>query len=185
MKNVPANVLPPLATVAELADYLEQPVDRVEARCRGAAASLARAWETAAPTTSEEIAAFYRTADAYLYDLTWWHALQEDDSALVQWRALETALAHRGRDALDFGGGIGSLGLLLAQQGLAVTLAEINPALRDYARWRFARRGLKARFLDPGAIPVGKFDFVSAVDVIEHLPEPRAVLAQLAAALRP
>ncbi|MDS4021783.1 MAG: mycofactocin biosynthesis glycosyltransferase MftF [Candidatus Competibacter sp.] len=185
MKNVPANVLPPLATVAELAGYLAQPLDRVEARCRGAAASLAQAWRVAAPATPGDVAAFYRKIDHYLYDLTWWHALQEDDSALVQWRALETALAHRARAALDFGSGIGSLGLLLAQQGLAVTLAEINPLLRDYARWRFDRQGLKARFLEPSAIPVGEFDFVSAVDVIEHLPEPRAVLAQLAAALRP
>jgi 2-polyprenyl-3-methyl-5-hydroxy-6-metoxy-1,4-benzoquinol methylase len=68
-----------------------------------------------------------------------------------------------------------------------VTLAEINPALNDYARWRFERRGLSARFLDVGAeeLPEAAFDFVSAVDVLEHVPDPRSVLLSLAAALRP
>ncbi len=184
MKCLPFDVLPPLATVVELADYLGQPVNQVEPRCRGAAVTLARSWCLAEPVTPEAVVAFYRQADDYLYDLTWWHALGTDNSALIQWQALETALAHGARTALDFGSGIGSLGLLLAQRGLSVTLVEINPRLHDYARWRFARRGLTARFLESSTIPAQAFDFISAVDVIEHLPDPQGVLAMLAAGLR-
>jgi len=179
--------------VAELAAYLNQPVEWVESRCRTAAAELAQAWCEAAPATAADVAAFYRQADAYLYDLTWWHTLSEDDSALIQVEALETALAYRARSALDFGSGIGSLGLLMARHGLSMTLAEINPRLNDYARWRFDRRGLKAQFLDlpaSGALTDvslvrESFDLISAVDVFEHLPDPRAALAALSAALRP
>lgn len=173
--------------VAELAAYLGQPEALVEARCRGGAAELARAWAEAAPARPAQIAAFYRGADAYLYDLTWWHALADDESALAQVEALEVAQAHHARAALDFGSGIGSLGLLLARHGVEVTLAEVNPRLQDYARWRFARRGCAATFLDGGAetLPAAAFDFVSAVDVLEHLPNPAATLARLAAALRP
>jgi len=175
--------------VVELAAFLEQPVEEVEARCRLAAGDLARAWRNAAPATPAAITAFYRDTDAYLYDLTWWHTLAEDESALVQVEALEAALAHHARSALDFGGGIGSLGLLLARHGLEVTLADVNARLNAYARWRFARRGLHARVIDlpPGApdLPVAAFDFISAVDVFEHLPEPGTTLVALAAALRP
>lgn len=175
--------------VAELAAFLEQPVEEVEARCRRAAGELARAWREQAPATPAAITAFYRHGDAYLYDLTWWHALAEDDSALVQVEALEAALARHARNALDFGGGIGSLGLLLARHGLEVTLADVNPRLNEYARWRFARRGLPARVIDlpPGPLdlPAAAFDFISAVDVFEHLPDPGATLMALAAALRP
>lgn len=175
--------------VAELAAFLERPAEEVEARCRAAAGELAQAWLERAPATSEAITAFYRDGDAYLYDLTWWHALAEDDSALVQVEALEAALAHRAHSALDFGGGIGSLGLLLAHHGLDVTLADINPRLNEYARWRFARRGLAARFIDlppgPPDLPAAAFDFISAVDVFEHLPDPGATLMALAAALQP
>lgn len=175
--------------VAELAAYLEQPVNQVEARCRSAAAELAQSWQATAPTTTMAITAFYRSADTYLYDLTWWHAMGEDESTLVQVEALEVALAHHARVVLDFGGGIGSLALLLASHGMDVSLAELNPELRAYARWRFAQRGLSARFLDPdqppGALPVASYDFISAIDVFEHLPDPAAILSALASALRP
>lgn len=186
--------------VAELAEYLGRPVVQVEARCRRAAAELAEAWHAAAPDTPAAVAAFYQHADTYLYDLTWWHSLNQDDSALVQAEALQLALAYGARTALDFGSGIGSLGLLLAQHGIAVTLADVNPCLNDYARWRFARRGLAANIIDLPApdvqadtidtrvasvLPANAFDFISAVDVFEHLPHPEATLADLSAALRP
>ena len=175
--------------VAELAAYLNQPEAPVEARCRTAAAELAAAWQTSAPAQPAAINAFYQRADTYLYDLTWWHALGHDNSVLAQVEALELALTHHARTALDFGSGIGSLGLLLAQHGLHVTLADLNPQLNAYARWRFAQRGLAANILDlpPGALelPTQAFDFISAVDVLEHLPNPVATLTALAAALRP
>lgn len=175
--------------VVELAAFLEQPVEEVEARCRLAAGELARAWRAAAPATPEAITAFYCDTDAYLYDLTWWHALVEDDSALVQVEALEAALAHHARAVLDFGSGSGSLGLLLAHHGLQVTLADVNARLNEYARWRFAQRGLSVQALDLPVsapdLPAAAFDFISAVDVFEHLPDPGTTLTTLAAALRP
>lgn len=183
----------PASLVAELAEYLGQPVAEVTLRCRTAAAALAQAWHSAAPATLSDIAAFYQATDLYLYDLTWWHTLNVDDSALAQVEALETALAHHAGTALDFGSGIGSLGLLMARHGLTVTLADVNPRLHDYARWRFAQRKLTARFVQlapadsQGDLPplgTDTYDFISAVDVFEHLPNPRTVLCTLAAALR-
>lgn len=175
--------------ISELAEYLELPVEEVVTRCRTATAELAHAWEQAAPATPAAITAFYQQAETYLYDLTWWHTLSADDSALVQAGALEAARLHHAQTALDFGSGIGALGLLLAQQGFSVTLADVNPCLLDYARWRFARRGLTAQLLDlsatAGLLPENSFDFISAVDVFEHLPNPCATLAALSVALRP
>lgn len=151
---------PDLATslVAELADYLEQPVNEVADRCRNAAAELARNWQVAAPPDATAIATFYRQADTYLYDLTWWHTLQADRSALVQVQALKAALAHYAHTVLDFGSGIGSLGLLLAQHGMAVTLADVQPDLNAYARWRFARRNLPVQVLDVSATTASAAD---------------------------
>ncbi|BBL80594.1 hypothetical protein RxyAA322_24480 [Rubrobacter xylanophilus] len=173
--------------VGELAGYLGLREDEVAERCEGAAARLAASWRAAAPRTPAQVAAFYRGAGDYLYDLTRWHALVEDESALAAVGALEEALGRRARRVLDFGSGIGSLGILLARHGLEVTLAEINPSLDAYARWRLARRSLTARHLDLGREPLPRaaFDLIAAVDVLEHLPDPRAALIQLAAALRP
>ncbi len=175
--------------LAELAEYLGRPVAWIEGRCRAGAAELAQAWQASAPQTVESINAFYQTAEPYLYDLTWWHALGDDESALIQVEALEVALGHHAHTALDFGSGIGSLALLLAAHGLEVSLAEVNPHLQGYARWRFARRGLTGHFLDLSgpvpALPTAAYDFISAVDVFEHLPNPGATLLALAQALRP
>ena len=173
--------------VGELAEYLGKPEEEVLESCQTGADVLAKAWRAAAPRTSEEVTAFYRQLDTYLYDLTWWHTLADDESALAGVEALESALDHRARAVLDFGSGIGSLGVLFARHGLDVTLAEINPTLSGYARWRFDRRGLSGHFLDVGseALPEAAFDFVSAIDVLEHLPDPRSTLRLLAATLRP
>lgn len=173
--------------VGELAEYLERPPDKVLEDCRSGAERLKREWLESAPDSPEKVSEFYRDTNDYLYDLTWWHTLSEDESALAAVEALEVAEDCMARTVLDFGAGIGSLGILLAKNGFEVTLAEINPVLADYSRHRFARRGLTASFLDVTSetLPEAAFDFVSAVDVMEHLPEPGETLRSLAGALRP
>lgn len=174
--------------VSELAEYVGKTEEEVRRRCRSATEDLARVWNETSPSTPEKVERFYRDGDLYLYDLTRWHSLTEDDSAaLSQVEAAEVAESHHARAALDFGSGIGSLGILLARRGLDVTLAEVNSELRKYSRHRFEKRGLSASFLDPASesVPKDAFDFVSAVDVMEHLPDPESALETLAAALKP
>lgn len=120
----------------------------------------------------------------------------------------EQAQARHAERVLLFGSGIGSLGLLLAQRpahekrgrcpelvegaaggmdsGVDVTLAEANPHLQAYARWRFAQRDLSATFLDPtsDALPANHFDLIALVDRFESLPDPETSLKQLAPALK-
>ncbi len=174
--------------VSELAEYLGQPYEQVETRCRNAASALVKRWQAASPATGEQVLDFYRQADDYLYDLTWWHTLVEDDSALVQVEALEAARSLRLHSALDFGCGIGSLGLALAVNGLQVTLADVNSTLLDFARFRFERRGLPAHFIDLStgtALHGETFEFIAAVDVLEHIPDPLPALEDMASALQP
>jgi cyclopropane fatty-acyl-phospholipid synthase-like methyltransferase len=90
------------------------------------------------------------------------------------------------RTYLDFGAGIGSLGIYFAHMGLEVTLADISPHLLDYAAWRFRRRGLKLNTIDlgKGGLPEDRFDLVTSLDVFEHLPDPQAVLRSVAASMK-
>jgi hypothetical protein len=119
--------------------------------------------------------AFYRTSNAYLYNLT---AFAMTGTKVPYLEALVRRVRPPAR-ILDYGCGIGSDGLLLLDAGYRVEFAEFdNPSAR-YLRWRLGRRGLDAPIhnLD-GDVP-GGFDAAYAFDVIEHVGDPFALLAAI------
>ena len=60
-----------------------------------------------------------------------------------------------------------------------VAFAEFDNPSSKYLRWRLARRGIEADVYDlDGDIP-GGFDVAYSLDVIEHVEEPFAFLAEL------
>lgn len=119
--------------------------------------------------------AFYRSSSAYLYNLT---AFAMTGTKLPYLRELMRR-APVGSRVLDYGCGIGSDGLLLLAAGYRVEFADYeNPSTR-YLRWRLQRRGLEAPVHDlAGHVPRG-FDAAYAYDVIEHVSDPFAFLAEL------
>ncbi len=120
--------------------------------------------------------AFYRSSEAYLYDLT----VFAMSGTKVPYLSELRRLVPRGARLLDWGCGIGSDGLRLMDAGYTVAFADFdNPSTR-YLRWRLTRRGLAATVydIDTDAIPDG-FDAAYAFDVIEHVDDPFAFLAEL------
>jgi SAM-dependent methyltransferase len=123
-------------------------------------------------------AAFYRSSEAYLYDLTAFAMTATKDPYL---RDL-TRLCPAPSRVLDYGCGIGSDGLRLLEAGYDVAFADFdNPSTR-YLAWRLERRGLSARVydLDRDEIPAG-YDAAFAFDVAEHVEDPFALLGALEA----
>jgi SAM-dependent methyltransferase len=120
--------------------------------------------------------AFYRTSEGYLYDLTAFAMTRIKEPYL---RELVRAVP-RGARLLDWGCGIGSDGLALAEAGYEVTFVDFdNPSTR-YLRWRLERRGIAAPVLDVEADEVGPgFDLAYAFDVIEHVDDPWRLLREL------
>jgi SAM-dependent methyltransferase len=151
---------------------------------------IADAWRQADPHTQEEILDFYRKTDLYIWELMQWHA---SPSRRPYWEAL-SALASRypaaacHRRVYDFGCGVGTDALFLADRGYDVTLVDVDGPTWGFARHRFERRGLQARFVtsaSPLPAPDGQYDVVVCFDVFEHLNDPLAAARRLTGALRP
>ncbi|MFA5785663.1 MAG: glycosyltransferase [Actinomycetota bacterium] len=119
---------------------------------------------------------FYRTSHAYLYDLT----VFAMSPTKVPYLADLRRLVPPGARLLDWGCGIGTDGMRLMEAGYRVGFVDFdNPSTR-FLRWKLARRGLAADVydLDRDEIP-GGFDAAYAFDVLEHVDDPFATLAEL------
>ena len=118
---------------------------------------------------------FYRTSEAYLYNLT---AFAMTGTKIPY---LEELARHvrPGSKVLDYGCGIGSDGLLLLELGYDVAFADFDNPSVEYLRWRLGRRGREAVIYDVDRNVPGGFDAAYAFDVIEHVDDPFAFLGEL------
>jgi 2-polyprenyl-3-methyl-5-hydroxy-6-metoxy-1,4-benzoquinol methylase len=120
-------------------------------------------------------ARFYRTSEAYLYNLT---AFAMTGTKIPYLREL-TRLVPPGSRVLDYGCGIGSDGLMLLDAGYLVEFAEFDNPSTAYLRWRLDRRGLEAPVHDLDVDVPGGFDAAYAFDVIEHVADPFGFLREM------
>ncbi len=103
------------------------------------------------------------------------------------WRLDERALRPlAGKTALDVGCGAGLLAEPLARMGATLTAVDAAPELIVAANAHAARAGLAIDYRAVGVEALdGRFDLVTAMEVIEHVADPRAFAASLAERLAP
>lgn len=117
------------------------------------------------------------------------HGLR-DPATRQAWTALmESLLPARPAKVLDMGCGTGSLSVLIAGLGYAVTGVDLSPAMIAQARAKAEADGHTIDFqLMDGAEPSlapGIFDVLVCRHLLWALPQPAAVLRRWAALLRP
>lgn len=176
-----------LDAIRELSEYLGEDVIATAMNTGNSVYLVAEEWERRRPRTREEIQEFYRTAHAYLWNLTFGNYGIPHQ---LKWQVL--ARAHSdGKHVLDIGAGIGSM-LLACANAQSRTHADVGGVLMDYARWRYARRGFNVftRQLEGDYFtrdPLGglQFDLVICTEVIEHVPEPERLAAYIASHIAP
>ncbi len=94
-----------------------------------------------------------------------------------------------GRQLLDLGCGMGGFAVAAARAGAAVTALDYNPAYCVITAARAAKYALPIPVAQAAGealpLPGAAFDVMCAWDVIEHVQNPAAVLAEAARVLRP
>lgn len=150
---------------------------------------LAASWRQQSPQTVDEILRFYSETDQYLWELTAWNG-----SAAYEpyWSSIEGLLDsfpnERLPRALDYGCGVGSVALVLAEKGYQVTLAEIPGKTLRFAQARLRERSLPFETFDiSSAVPAlakDRWDMLISFDVLEHVVRPADLARTLVRALR-
>jgi SAM-dependent methyltransferase len=172
------------STCAEVADYLGISTEE-------AGRSLEDSWSDhsrLAMESKEARESYYRSNEEAILFAMYWHSLRADTYALVSVAALHSAERFSdGPSILDFGHGVGSTGLLLARHHFDVSMLDISRPLHDFAKWRFERRELSARFATETEEmeALGPFDAIVSLDVLEHLEEPLKAIRMFHRVLKP
>ncbi|KTE39808.1 MULTISPECIES: bifunctional 2-polyprenyl-6-hydroxyphenol methylase/3-demethylubiquinol 3-O-methyltransferase UbiG [unclassified Sphingopyxis] len=92
-----------------------------------------------------------------------------------------------GKSALDVGCGAGLLAEPLARMGAAVTGVDAAPENIAAAKAHAVGQGLAIDYFagELAELPKGQFDLVTSMEVVEHVSDPAAFIAELAARLAP
>jgi len=179
----------PESLITELCLYLQcEDRNEIKLRCLSALTNLKNEWHRQVKLQDRaSVEQFYNQSEAMIYELMWWHSLLEDNSPLAYVAALEFGEDRQCRSYLDFGAGVGSGAILCAHHGLEVTLADISSPMLALCKWRFKLRNLPGCFVDIKSeeLPVETYDFVSAMDVFEHLTDPVETVEKLNEAIKP
>ena len=134
----------------------------------------------------DQLVEFYQRTDAFLYETAIWNG-QPLKKQLRRWIAGRLA---RWQPAplrlLSYGDGLGFDSLCFCQAGHRVSYLEVSRRCRQFAGQLFRDQDADVEILESSAsVGAGAYDVVTCLDVLEHVPDPAEMVAQLAAALRP
>jgi SAM-dependent methyltransferase len=128
---------------------------------------------------------FYNSTNAFIYELAIWNR-NNLKAQMRRWTIRHMALQKRPLKVLSVGDGLGFDCLHLAHKQHQVTYFELAGLSERFARALFARSGLAIdMFTDPAGVPPGSFDAITCFDVLEHVPDPVAMVKTLASWLKP
>jgi 2-polyprenyl-6-hydroxyphenyl methylase / 3-demethylubiquinone-9 3-methyltransferase len=118
------------------------------------------------------------------------HALNPARLGYVRERVLSSGATLSGAHVLDVGCGGGLLSEALAAEGAKVTAIDLAPDLIKIAKLHRLESGVEVDYRLTAAEALaeempGQFDAVTCMEMLEHVPDPGAVIAACARLLKP
>ena len=118
-------------------------------------------WRCLGPISESEVRAYYRNSR----NLIAAQALSNMESGFPLRNHAPSRVSGK---VIDFGGGIGSLAILLAKAGRQVTYLDLPSDHRDFAEWRFRRHRADISVIgDLDELPSESYDALVGVNVFE------------------
>lgn len=136
----------------------------------------------------QELAKFSALAHRWWDPQSEFRPLHEINPLRLDWIAATAAL--RNADALDVGCGGGILSEGLAGRGARVKGIDLSDKALSVARLHAIESGAKVEYESISAEAMaqrepGRFDLVTCMELLEHVPEPRSTVAACAALAKP
>ncbi len=157
--------------IADLTEYSNRSNEAVLSMMNRAAQNAADKWQRG------EREQFYKKHKDYVFELTHWHT-QFDYRLKWTEQILEFATRMKLHRVLDYGCGIGTDGLSLAELGMDVDLFDVGEEVKRFVKWKITKYGLSsARLIDD---PRDDYDITVMCDVIGHLENPVETIVSLA-----
>ena len=108
----------------------------------------------------------------------------------IRLRYIERAVPLAGRSVIDVGCGGGILSESMARRGARVLGIDLARAVLDVAELHALQSGIAVAYREIAAETLaaeraGEFDLATCMEMLEHVPDPAASLAALAALVRP
>jgi len=157
----------------DLVDYTKIHPQLAMHRCEYVAIELAIQWKN-----KKDVLDFYKTSDLYIFDLTNYQLMLEHSGHVKN--MIEQMKGLGVKKVLEYGGGIGEFSLFCCENGLDITYYDLPSKTKDYALWRFKKRGGDKIQIAESDFLGEKWDVVNIMDVLEHLEEPEPVIKKLA-----
>jgi 2-polyprenyl-3-methyl-5-hydroxy-6-metoxy-1,4-benzoquinol methylase len=186
----PRGIGMPAAIAGELASYTGESVEEVLRKMDSGKDDLKKLWEESAINAedSASVVSFYRNQIVEAYELANWHCGRTNGNPPLNYaRAALFARANGLVRALDFGSGVGTGSLCLAEAGCETYSADIAEDLLKIVDHRMKLRGFQSRTIDLEGInplPRKHFDIITCFDVLEHVPDQLNKVKELCSYLR-
>jgi 2-polyprenyl-3-methyl-5-hydroxy-6-metoxy-1,4-benzoquinol methylase len=171
--------------IQEIADFLKLSPTEVEHNFT--IGELARVdWQKQNPQTKEQVEAYYRETQGYIYDLMAAFLELRDNNLQIINNLIRLLRDSQAKTVLDFGVGAAWYPIILKRLGANVTGTDLAGQTFTFAQWRTQARGLDIPFkvADDWA-SLGVYDFIYAFSVMEHAYDPVGLMRQLKNSLAP